>query len=275
MSKYLSLSWWKTALRQRVSTRYHSLSFRPAVIQNTVEGQVLQFFIGDPTGKSWYDNNKTENLELRSIRDLLLQRPMNVYECGAHHGLTTILLSRWSGGNVAAFECLPSNVEILQKNLELNGCRNVTVVPKAVGSDGTVNIRKDSNSAVTLSKHGISVDSISLDTYARQQGEMPDLIKIDVEGFEIDVLAGATDILKSQPAISVEVHPEIMRRYKRKSGDIWKYIDRDAYEIWIQPDDTKPPSKYRGETLSARVHLFFRPKSWATFTSFARKMVAA
>jgi FkbM family methyltransferase len=264
MSKYFSISWWKIALSQRISTFYQAIGFKPKIVQKTVEGETFQFLIGDPTGKSWYDNSSSDNLEMRSIRELLLSGSSVVFECGAHHGLTTILLSRWVGaGKVVAFECLPANVEILKKNIELNNCANVTIVAKAVGANGTVNIRPDSNSAVSTSRNAISIASISLDTFAAQSGIIPDLIKIDVEGFEIDVLEGAREVLKRVPAIFVEVHSEIMERYGRKSADIWNYIDRNAYDVWIQPDDAKPPVPYETVgNLSTRVHLFFRPKHW-------------
>ena len=265
MSKYLRASWWNVIFRELFNEAKSRVRFREQIIDKTVEGEDFRFYIADVTGDSWYNNANSENVEMRYIKELLLDHTSSptVLECGAHHGLTTILLSRWvSKGRVVAFEALPHNVVILRKNLELNECANVSIVAKAVGNGNqTVRIRSRSNSAIDK-KGSVTVDSISIDEYCKSDSIKPDIIKIDVEGFEIDVLEGACSVLSSYPAIFVEVHSEIIDRYGRKIDDLWKYIDRSRYEIWLQLDDRQPPVRFTGQNISARVHMFFRPLSW-------------
>jgi FkbM family methyltransferase len=122
------------------------------------------------------------------------------------------LLSRWvANGRVIAFEAHPTNASILKENMRLNGCDNVTVVGNAVGPDYPVHIRDRSNSAVQASiRKSLTVDCVSIDRYCKDNSIIPDIIKIDVEGFEIDVLEGAREILKSRPALFIEVHSEVL-----------------------------------------------------------------
>jgi hypothetical protein len=56
-------------------------------------------------------------------------------DAGANIGLFTIPLARAAGrsGRVMAFEALPSNVELLKRNIALNGLANVDVFPVAAG----------------------------------------------------------------------------------------------------------------------------------------------
>lgn len=58
------------------------------------------------------------------------------------------------------------------------------------------------------SAHGIEVQTIRLDTFCEQMSLSPDVIKVDVEGAEIDVLRGASGLFaKRQPAaILLETH---------------------------------------------------------------------
>jgi hypothetical protein len=60
------------------------------------------------------------------------------------------------------------------------------------------------------SEEGIQVDLVTLDS---ETYEKVDLVKIDVEGFEGQVLSGATRLISEfRPALFVEVHPSLLVR---------------------------------------------------------------
>jgi len=58
-----------------------------------------------------------------------------IVDCGAHHGLMTMLFSRWAGqtGTVVAYEPLSDNVSTLRGNLKLNSIANVIIRPIGLG----------------------------------------------------------------------------------------------------------------------------------------------
>ncbi|MEU8204127.1 FkbM family methyltransferase [Streptosporangium sp. NPDC049046] len=148
----------------------------------------------------------------RSILDVGAN--IGVYACtGGTH------LSR--GGSLIAFEPVPENLAYLRRNVERNdltGC--VTVEPVAVGaSTGELTVHlsgeqsgKHSAAAANVgtSAGTITMPMTSIDAYlADNRLGPPDIIKIDVEGYEGFVLQGAAQTLTALPTLLFELHPEL------------------------------------------------------------------
>ena len=191
-------------------------------------------------------------------------------DCGANHGFTTALFAKWTGskGRVFAYEPSSHNVEILQSNLKLNSVENVTCRIVAVGSaSGTVDITTHPNAAVIRERkegqRSEIVPIIKLDDEVFP-GRVA-FIKVDVEGFELEVLKGAQRILSTKPRLTLELH---VFMYHDKVGTLRKIFDLlclDQYTVDIQPEvdgaidrlDTWPDVL---EYLANRevVHLFCR-----------------
>jgi FkbM family methyltransferase len=134
-----------------------------------------------------------------------------VYEIGAHIGVWTVFLARrLSRGEVHAFEPDDENRGQLQANLALNAVRNVTVHGIAIGDrSGTAAFavypddRDARHSLVPTEGHDrvIEVATLRLDDVPGRLGiPEPTALKIDVEGAEGLVVAGATALLE-RPAL--------------------------------------------------------------------------
>jgi len=241
-----------------------ALFFRPYIKRKTIEGVTFDFLIGDTSGREWYDVGCTDPdwIEMRFVRDNIVGKGDVVLECGGHHGCTTILLSNWVGesGKVVTFEALPNNARILRKNMEINRLKNVLVEEKAVGVvTGRLRIGNTSNSFVMKSAFGtgLVVDSVRLDDYLDCK---PTVLKVDVEGYEVEVLRGAGEILKRKPKLVIEVHTDALQNYNAKIKDLLDFIDITEYKVWIQWADNEEPVVYDGKTeIDRRVHLFAVP----------------
>jgi FkbM family methyltransferase len=137
-------------------------------------------------------------------------RPGDVaVDVGAQVGLYALTFSRAVGasGKVVAFEPDPRNRERLAANLQLNPfAGNVEIVPRALSDrsgDATLYRSSDTGhnsmraSVATESRvDEIAIEAVTLDEYCRQHAlERIRLIKIDVEGHEAAVLAGAAGML--------------------------------------------------------------------------------
>jgi FkbM family methyltransferase len=137
------------------------------------------------------------------------------WDIGAHCGFFVALASDLVGstGAVVAFEPCSLNRARLAKTLELTGCTNVRVIPWALGSrpgEVPLYLYKHSTNASLIHKDDAlgseKVESAELDDLAKEL-PVPDLIKIDVEGAEIEVLEGGIGYLREvRPALIVEFH---------------------------------------------------------------------
>lgn len=148
-----------------------------------------------------------------------------VIDVGAHIGRYSMTGSRLVGkeGKVIAIEASPSNYEMLNRNIKLNRLTNVlTVNCAAFSKEATVKLYEPDETAsiyntVMSSRADVNhakyaeVNASALDSIIGSTGfstSSIDWIKIDVEGAELEVLKGATQILSACRDISllVEVH---------------------------------------------------------------------
>jgi hypothetical protein len=154
---------------------------------------------------------------------------------------------------------MPRNCDILAKSIELNGIRNVVIERKAVGANrGRIRIDGVSDSTVIFSNQGMEVEVTCLDDYAHLK---PAFIKVDVEGFEYQVLQGAERILSQRPRLALEIHGDKLAKYGASVEDILGAIAVNGYNLWIQWKDTERPEEYDGRrAIAGRVHLFCVPQ---------------
>jgi FkbM family methyltransferase len=142
-----------------------------------------------------------------------------VLDVGANIGLATLAMATALPGSarLLAVEPSPRNLVHLRRNLAENGLAWVEVVPAAAGAEpGSLSFHEaafGAGSHVVSAHHlaGGSMPSVSvpvdtLDRMVASRGlERLDFIKIDVEGFEPDVLEGATGAIERfRPVIYVE-----------------------------------------------------------------------
>jgi FkbM family methyltransferase len=148
-----------------------------------------------------------------------------VIDIGAHVGYYTLITAGLTGesGKVLAFEPDPTNHSLLLSNIELNGFQNIAVVNKAVsdrtGAGILFQTKLDSGRHSTY-QHDIplagtvDIETVSLDDILKEQGNPKvDLIKIDVEGAELDVWRGMSKLLAGNdaPKIIIEYHPMLLQ----------------------------------------------------------------
>jgi FkbM family methyltransferase len=140
------------------------------------------------------------------------------YDIGAHVGYYSILMADLAGdeGAVYAFEPRPINYAFLNRHIRLNYCRNIRTYRMAIGkpqgqaTPGTARLETRTGTGTGhLSETGtllVAVTSID-ECIAARHGRPPDLLKIDVEGGELDVLHGASRTLDEyHPRLIVATH---------------------------------------------------------------------
>jgi len=153
--------------------------------------------------------------EKQRALETVVKPGMVVYDIGAHAGFYSLFFSRLVGpaGQVWAFEPNIDNAAYLLKHLHLNRIANVTAVPVAVGAApqlGHFQIGADSYVGHLAPEGDYRIPTLSLDELIHQHAAPPpDLIKIDVEGAEAAVLAGAAELLREhRPIVFVAFHSD-------------------------------------------------------------------
>jgi FkbM family methyltransferase len=125
-----------------------------------------------------------------------IPRPDFIVDGGANTGLFSLdVATRWPGVPIVAFEPAPSNLEAIRSHLEANHLENfVRVEPVALaGVDGSKHFfLRDANqgsfSADLPADHAIEVQCRALAQYLPSDPETLKLIKLDIEGAEVEVL---------------------------------------------------------------------------------------
>jgi len=231
------------------------VQFRPYTITKRIHGEAFPFCIGDETGEIWYrPENDPVYEELAFIRDRMLSPDDLVFDVGSHHGLHTICMARHSA-RVVAVEPNPHNVAILKTNTELNFLQNVVIRQVAVGdSIGKISLLQDSNHGGVLPRKTgglptIDVEVLPLDQVAQEYG-FPNLLKIDVEGFEGRALKGASQILQRCPKIVIEVHTDWVCRYGSSVNEVIDLLNLKAYGVWVLPYTTEKVQAWDGRDFN-------------------------
>lgn len=185
---------------------------------------VLPILQGPLRGKKWTAGSGSHGCWLGSYeyqKQRALQQELKtgdvVYDLGANVGFYSLLAGVMVGdaGHVYSFEPSPENLRELKKHLEMNHIRNCTVVDAAVSSaDGVANFDlSDDRCTGRLAANGsLRVETVSLDgLVSRKEIRAPNLMKIDIEGAELECLRGAANIIQeSRPIIFLATHgPEI------------------------------------------------------------------
>jgi len=157
-----------------------------------------------------------------ALFERLLGEGNTCVDVGAHVGYHALLARHCVGarGRVLAIDPQPYNCDRLMTNAALNGFINIIVVVGAVGAaDGFVSLSnqpRSDRSRLTLDGAGVNdgrqafvVPTIRLDTLFKAHGlDRVDLLKVDVEGFELEVLRGAGDALADVKNVIVEMLPD-------------------------------------------------------------------
>jgi FkbM family methyltransferase len=171
------------------------------------------------------------------------------YDVGANIGFFSIIAARRVGaaGRVYAFEPVAANAASITKSAQLNGFATIEVFPVAVGAtsgSAELKLARHIGGAVLASvgdppdmRGHVEVSVVTLDgVIAQRQLRPPSLVKIDVEGAEIDVLTGMQATLREhRPIVIYEVDDASGDRLRSKANAIASFMTAAGYALTSLP----------------------------------------
>ena len=185
-----------------------------------------------------------------------LQPGMVYVDVGANIGSHAINAARIVGeeGRVFAFEADPETHRVLERNIELNQISNVILKQTCVSDSlGTVTFYKHKDSAKSSivdrgEKTSVTLPADQLDNLVPAEARI-DIVKIDVEGAEINVLRGAQKIFTERPPSTVIIEVFDVRNGADKSQGIREILEGYGYIFYLF--DGKSLSKFSGSAMNA------------------------
>lgn len=191
---------------QRIINRYE-----PQFHVGSYGGHILKLRFEDPLAEGWYGHDWPALPEIQQLRAHgRLRSGARVFDLGAHQGLVALIFAREVGtdGHVLAVEAEPHNAAVAEINRGLNGANNITVVNAAVaGATGTLHFAVGLNGMVDeMTAFGnVEVRAVTIDSLAERFG-MPDIVFVDIEGYEGRAPRAAEAVIAHGAAFFVEVH---------------------------------------------------------------------
>jgi len=190
-------------------------------------------------GSGWWHKEK-------GILEPYVKRGAVTLDVGANLGFITGLLSQMVGpsGHVHSFEPSPTTYKKLTALVAKNNLANVATYNMGCSDEKTtlsLNLTESSgNSSMRVREelHGKvravqQVEVVVLDDYLGDKLQRLDLIKIDTEGFEDRVLAGARELLRRfKPTVYIELASE----FRDSSESAIAILKNEGYKFVVEPD---------------------------------------
>lgn len=227
--------------KARVWIRQRAFAIRPPTMSEGV-GAGLRFDPG-PSNPG-YGRGDNELPVQHALAEIVREGDV-VYDIGANVGFFSIISARLTGpsGRVIAFEPVRSNADLVRRNADLNAFGNITVVEQAVSDrsgTGELVLAEYSGGAALSTTTAppdpagtIQVELTTVDD-AVSDGRIPPpaVVKIDVEGVELEVLRGMHATLeRDRPVIVCEIDDGTQAGYDRKHAECVDHLSSLGYTI--------------------------------------------
>jgi FkbM family methyltransferase len=160
-------------------------------------------------------------------------------DVGANHGIFSLVFLKLNpNGRVLSVDPSPIADEIRKVNRKLNGQEDSMLCHQVAcgAEEGSVLMHSNWHhlEASGTGDHGLEPKPIPvrpLDALCDESEFKPEIIKIDVEGLELQVLHGAEASLKHARFLLLEVHPELLEKLSIPLRDIFDWLDTRGWRI--------------------------------------------
>lgn len=136
-----------------------------------------------------------------------------IFDVGGFNGIYGILAAKANpNAKVVIFEPDPTNIEHIISNLALNSVDAYVVEAAVSDHDGTIKFSADGSTGSRITSWGVETRCVTLASFGS-----PELLKIDIEGHELEALKGA-DISKTKSIFIEENHTPLLEGFTRNKA---------------------------------------------------------
>ncbi len=219
--------------------------YSPNSIRSTeLDGIKLKLDISDTVGhSSYFAIDEPAQVVLYNF----VKPGMMVIDIGANIGATTLSLAKKVGseGKVYSFEPSPFNYRRAFQNISLNDFANIKLINQGLGNEKTTaflynvnpnnlgmqRLLKENEENKSYEKTPVTIDTLD-NSMKKFEIPSPSFIKIDVEGYEFNVLVGGKEtILKHKPALFIELDDNNLREQGNTAKELIELIIHLQYKI--------------------------------------------
>jgi len=221
----------QSRLAQRLDVVYHFKKFfKGHAIVDNINGFKMHLDLRNDEGisRDLFLFKKREHLSIDFLQNQnFINRGGTALDIGGNIGYYALLESSLVGpeGKVYAVEPVSSNLNILKKNIELNGVKNINVFKIAMGKEKKnveIYVSNQSNRSSFIVRSGTvytkkeKVEMTTVDDFVSEHKIKPDFIRMDVEGYEKEIIQGMRKTLLDRPKLFIEIHPNEIGREELK-----------------------------------------------------------
>lgn len=244
-----------------VAQRAEDLLFRARVEEHMYGGHRLMVSIADRAAADRYGADMPRPPAFDLLKDHGLGEGRLVFDIGAHQGVFAMALAREVGpaGHVVAVEPRARNAEIARANAVLNGLRNIEVTQAAAArANGPILVGPGRSSAIAL-KAGAGVEQaegVTIDALAARHGP-PDVIFLDLEGYEVEALKGASGTIAGAASWCVEVHGDTkIGQFGGRNADVPRLFG-ERFDLYWSPDNRRVAFRPMAHGAAAPIDRFY------------------
>jgi FkbM family methyltransferase len=197
---------------QRRQIDGQTAAYSKRVVEHRYGNAKLKVEIADPLAEAWYDRDwRGLPPEVQIFGWRRFKPGARVFDCGAHQGVLGLTVAHFVGsvGQVILVEPNPHNVRQCRRNIELNAMPWATPHQAAIGDrEGALMFNNAWNGAAAeLNDYGgaMEVALTTINALVDQYGA-PDVVYLDIEGFEARALTAADRAFAANPLWFIEVH---------------------------------------------------------------------
>jgi len=175
--------------------------------------------------------------EVRALMKTIIRPGMRCIDAGASTGYYTCLMGMLVGsaGKIYAFEPMPGNFRMLEKNVEENNLQQVVDAHQLACSSSSAAIEATALANMYIPKAHHVGEKVSMDAAVVDDviSGVVDVIKIDIEGYEMEALAGMSRIIREhRPLIFSEINEYWLRTCAQTSGKAYlEYLNDLGYRV--------------------------------------------